>query len=620
MLKQIFPISSVLVLSACSSLNGFFGDSLMGNAHSGSYYDSAYNDHNKPPASMVPPSSKNGEEDRLDPHYIRTQADYYFQVGEAYSLEGDHKKAVEAFKMVLVYDPKSSVVNVRLAGEYVKLGQMSLALEYAESAVEKDHQSVDARILLGGIYSALKTYDKAFAQYQEILKIDKDNLEAPLYIGALYAEKKDYDLALKYFIDLAKNDNNSSPYVAWYYVGRIRSEHAKKAIQTLTPEAYKKALSYKPDYVEAIVGLGNYYAKVKQEEKTIELYRNFQREHGPHPRLAEYLVQYYLEKEQLELAYEQLEALEGNTDDTLNNRMRMALILIEQKDYPKAIAKLNEVLAQAPESDKIRFYLAAVYEETQQHSKAVENFLKIPPESQYYSESVVHAAYLLKQSKNSSEAMKVVKEGLKSRQDIPQFYTIYASLLDDNNEHQEASKILESASSKFPDNLQVQFFLGTVQDRLGNKARVIQQMRKVVEIDPNHVQGLNYLAFTLAESSKDLDEAEGLVRRAMTLEPNDGYILDTLGWILYKQGKVTDAIKYLEAAFKSQPNESIIAEHLGDAYRRNHLLEKAKNMYRRAAEFEIDSEKVRDIREKITAIENQEFKNQRSPASVELKN
>lgn len=607
--KKFFLLPFLLILSACATSGNFSGGS--------HYYDSAYNDHNQPPSHMRPPSFKGGEDDKLDPAYMRTQADYHFQVGESHSLDGNHKKAIESFKMVMIYDAESAVVHLRLAGEYIKLGQMTLALEHAELAVSKDTKSVDARILLGGVYSSLKVYDKALKQYEEILKIDKNNMDAPLYIGALYAEKKDYDLAVKYFMSLANNEDNTTPQVAWYYVGRIRAEQKAKNSDKLAEEAFKKALSVKADYVEAIIGLGNLYSKNKQEQKIVDLYKSFQREHGPHPRLAEFLVQIYLEQEKLDLAYDQLEALEGYTDDSLNIRMRMALILIEQKQYSKAITKLNEILVQVPDSDKIRFYLAAIYEETQQYSKAVENFLRITPESQYYGESVVHAAYLLKQSKNADEAISIVKEGLKYRQDVAQFYTIYASLLDEKGLWQQAGDILEDAVKKFPDNIQVQFFLGTIQDRLGDKNKVIKQMKKVVEMDPNHVQGLNYLAFTYAESTNDLEEAEKLVRHALTIEPNDGYILDTLGWILFKKGQMQESIKILEAAFRIQPNEAIIAEHLGDAYTKHQLVEKARLMYRRAAETETDTRKVREIKEKISALDKQEFKLlERAPASI----
>jgi tetratricopeptide (TPR) repeat protein len=521
--------------------------------------------------------------------------------------------------MVLVYDPDSARVHLRLSAEYVKLGLVSEALEQAQISVQKDPKFADGHLLLGGLYSTLKLYDKALVDYQKVLDLQPDNTEAPLYIGAVYAEQKKYDKAVKYFESLAKNDNFSTPWVAYYYVGRVRSEQTGKIHQKEAEQAYQKAIELKADYLEGVLALGGLYSQSNQDEKAITLYKNYQREYGPNVHLAEVLSQKYMEQEKYDLAYEQLQILESYSDDALNAKMKMALILIEQKKYKDAIVKLKDVLRQVPESDKIRFYLAAVYEETNQTSDAIDHFMKVPASSQFYGESRVHAAYLYKQEKKNDEALAVAKEGIDARQDIPQLYAVYASILDEKGEDKEAKKILTTAIEKFPDNVQLVFFMGTVLDRLGEKDQVVTTMKKVIKMDPNHVQGLNYLAFTYAESDQHLEDAEKLVRRALDLEPNDGFILDTFGWILYKKGDVKGSIKALEAAVKQQPTESVIAEHLGDAYYKNQLVEKARQMYHRAADAESDEAKSKAIRAKITALDRQQMQlsSERKPASAE---
>jgi tetratricopeptide (TPR) repeat protein len=576
------------------------------------------NDHNRAPASMAPPSTAGDPAGSLDPLAMRTQADYYFSVGESYSLDGNHQKAIDAFKTVLIYDPDSARVHLRLSAEYVKLGMVSEALEQAEFAVKKDPQFADGHLLLGGLYSTLKLYDKALTHYQAVLKLQPQNTEAPLYIGAVYSEQKKYEKAAKYFDALAKNDAFGTPWVAYYYVGRVRTEQGK-GHEKEAERAYQKALSLKPDYFEGTVALGTLYTKVGQDEKAITLYKDYQREYGPNIRLAEILSQKYMEQEKYDLAFEQLQILENYSDDSLNAKMKMALILIEQKKYQDAIVKLKDVLRQVPESDKIRFYLAAVYEEIDRPSEAIDHFLKIPSGSQFYGEARVHAAYLYKKEKNMDKALEVAKEGVDSREDVPQLYAVYASMLDEKGEDREAKEVLSKAIEKFPDNVQLVFFMGTVLDHLGEKDQVIATMKKVIDMDPNHVQGLNYLAFTYAEADTHLDEAEKMVRRALQMQPNDGFILDTLGWILYKKGDVKGSIKALESAVHQQPAESIIAEHLGDAYYKNQLVEKARQMYRRAAESETNEVKAKAIRAKITALDRQQMQlsSERKPASEE---
>ncbi|MGE5085354.1 MAG: tetratricopeptide repeat protein [Bacillota bacterium] len=579
------------------------------------YYESSFNDHNRAPASLTPQpiSTKDGQA-TLDPLYMRTQADYYFSMGEAYALEGNSNKAIEAFKMTLIYDSNSPAVNMRLAAEYLKQGMISESLAQAEDAVSKDPKNIDAHLLLGGLYSSMKLYPKAMDQYQTVIKLQPNNTEAPLYIGALYSEQKQSDKAVKYFEALLKNPEYSTPYLAHYYIGRVRMEQPEAKYQKAAEESFKKAMKLKPDFADSVLSLGALYTKQKNEAKALALYRTYQKENTPSPKIADVLAQTYIEQGKYELAYEQLEVLEQSSEEPLNIKMKMALILIEQKRYQVAVDKLEQILKDAPESDKIRFYLAAVYEETRQNEKAVREFKKIPSTSTYYGESVVHAAYLLKGLGRLDEALDVVSKSLAVRNDQPQVYAMYASLLDEKSDYKGAAKILSQGLEKFPENAQLRFYYGTINDRMGKKDVVISEMKKVLELDPNHVQGMNYLAFTWAEMGQNLPDAEKLARRAMELEPKDGYVLDTLGWILYKQSKFAESVKFLEAAHKYQGTVSVIAEHLGDAYYKQSMVEKAKKMYLKAADLETDKNKVQEIRAKITAIEKQEL-SPRLPAS-----
>lgn len=582
------------------------------------YYEASFDDKNRAPASFITPVKKSEKDgDKVDPLYMRTQADYYFALGEAHSLDGNPSRAIEAFNNTIIYDQNSPLVYIRLAGEYLKQGMISESLRQAELAVQKDPRNVESLLLLGGLYSSLKLYPKALAQYENVLKLNPQNTEAPVYLGALYSEQKQHDKAVKYFESLLKNSDYPTPYLAHYYIGRVRMEQSGAKYQKAAEEALRKALSIKPDFVEGVLSLAALYSKQQKDDKALALYRSFQKQNVPSPKIAEMLVQTFIEKERYDLAFEQLEILDRLSDDTLNVKMKMALILIEQKNYPQAIAKLQQVLNIAPDSDKARFYLGAILEETRQSEQAVKEFRKISASSAFFADAIVHSAYLLKNMGQLEQGISVAAKGLEARKDQPQIYSIYASLLDEKADYKGAANLLEQGLELFPDNTQLRFYYGAINDRLGKKDLVISEIKKVLDLNPNHVQGLNYLAFTLAEMNTNLPDAEKYARRALELEPQDGYILDTLGWILYKRSKITESIKILEAAIKFQSGVSVIAEHLGDAYYKQSLVSKAKKMYHRAVSLETDKRKIEVIQNKITAIESQELNSPRLPAAIQ---
>ena len=126
-------------------------------------------------------------------------------------------------------------------------------------------------------------------------------------------------------------------------------------------------------------------------------------------------------------------------------------------------------------------------------------------------------------------------------------------------------------------------------------------MDKVVEADSNHVQALNYLAYSLAELNKDLDRAEKLAMRAVQLDPTDAFIKDTLGWVYFQKGQYKKAVDYLEKAHKSLPDVSVIAD-LGDAYLKLQQIEKAHQTFEKAIGVESDVERKVKIQNKITEL------------------
>lgn len=594
-----------LLTTACSTLT----------QSGGSYTDSSFSNLNPAPKNLTPPDYADSKSPLLDNAYLSSQADYHFTMGETLSFEGQSVRAIEEFKLTLIYDPKSVQVHLRLAAEYVRAGMITEAVEQGEIAAEMDSKSIEAHMLLGGLYTGLKMFDPARKQFEEVLNIQPGHAEASIYLGALLAEERRYEESIKYFQGLASNRDFKEHERAHYYIGRVRAEQGE-AHYSEAEKAFNKALQMKADYPEAALALANLY-KAQGKNKDMEsVLRSFQEKFGPEREMASQLSHYYLEKEDYTRALEQLEVLDGFDRDNLNVKIQIALIMIEQKQYEAAAQRLEDVLRQAPDSDKVRYYLGAVYEEINHPELAIVNYAKIPTGSSYFAEAVIHTAHLQKTSGKIDKAITTMKEAIGEEPELPQLYAYYATLLDEKKDYKEGASMLAAAVEKFPANTQLRFFLGTMEDRLGHTTESITQMLKVLDLDKDHVQALNYLAYTYAELGKNLEQAGDLAARAMELQPNDGYILDTVGWIHFKRGETETAIRYLETAYKLKSDESIIAEHLGDAYLRYEMWQKAQRMYQRAASLESDDIRGRKIQDKLANLKHQDQRPTRSPASV----
>ena len=601
-MKMVSNLVLAIAVSGCAS-------------SSHQFFDSAMNDKNRAPASFSIPEAFDPAVTTIDPLHNRAEADFLFLKSEMESSAGRNREAIELLRSALVYDPESPTLMQKLSVEYYKTAKLSDAIFWAEKAKTFAPERRDLNLLVAGLYTTTKSFTKAEELYKNLIKKDDEDTEALLYLGAVYTEQKNYPKAIGVFKSLSRQSDYASKYLAHYYLARVYAEQSNNNLKKIKDEL-KISISLKPDFFEAATMLGHLIEKEQGLAKAYAFYAEHQRKHGPNPKLAELLSQYYISKNDFDKAYEQLEILDEANEDLIQVKLKMALILIEKKVYDRAIAKLEEILVLAPESDKVRFYLSAVFEEKKEFKSAVDQYLKIEKASSYFEEARLHTAFLLKLMGDPEAAMASLKESTDHKVENPQSYFLMSQLFEDKKDLKNALAQIKNAITKFPKNPLVYYQLGTLQDRMNLKNEMAVSMKKVIELEPDHAQALNYLAYTWAETGKDLEMAESYARKAVTKESGDAFILDTLGWVLYKKGKFKEAVEVLEKAHSMQPDVSIISEHLGDVYIKLNMHSKARLLFLKAAEGEDNTDRKNEINSKLTQVES-DLKNLRLPSSIE---
>ena len=145
------------------------------------------------------------------------------------------------------------------------------------------------------------------------------------------------------------------------------------------------------------------------------------------------------------------------------------------------------------------------------------------------------------------------------------------------------------------------FQLGVLLDKSGDRLSCLDQMRRILDIDPNHADSLNYIGYTYAEQGIKLDEAMDLIKRALKINPDSGYIIDSLGWVYFQKGQYDEAILHLKKSAELTPDDPTINEHLGDAYFKKNEYEKALKYFNRALSLEHPN--AEKLKQKITELE-----------------
>ncbi|MFP4390703.1 MAG: tetratricopeptide repeat protein, partial [Desulfococcaceae bacterium] len=191
-----------------------------------------------------------------------------------------------------------------------------------------------------------------------------------------------------------------------------------------------------------------------------------------------------------------------------------------------------------------------------------------------------------------------------------EFLIYLASFYEEVEDFEAAVETLNRALEIEPDSVRIRFRLGVVYDQWDRKTDSIEMMKTVIDMDPKNANALNYLGYTYADMGIRLDEAERLIREALKYKPDDGYIIDSLGWVFYRRGDYETALVHLLRATELAPDDPVILEHVGDAYHKLDEPEKALEYYRRSLEKrdpEEDAGDIRKLREKMRALEPAEL-------------
>jgi len=273
---------------------------------------------------------------------------------------------------------------------------------------------------------------------------------------------------------------------------------------------------------------------------------------------------------------------------------------LKQGKLDESIEELNLIISVWPEDQKTRYYLAVAYQEKEDLEKALEHFAMIKEDSKYFSDSQIHMAYILDSQKKSDEAKKVLEKAIALNKSGVELYLMLSSIYEDQGQFDNAITVIREGLNQDEENIDLIFRLGVLLDKSGDKQSCLDQMKKIIEINPDHADSLNYVAYTYAEQGIKLDEAMEMVKRALQIQPNSGYIIDSLGWIYFQKGLYDEAIVYLEKSVKITPDDPTINEHLGDAYLKKQNYEQALHYFNRALSQEHPSEE--QLKEKIIEV------------------
>jgi len=522
---------------------------------------------------------------------------YYYTESQIQKRRGNFDAAATLMKQAIDKDPDSLFLHRELAKLYLQKKDNVRALAVVEQILNRAPEDVEALIIYGQIQLTQKNLQAAKAAYEKVIGIDPNRERIYLILGGIYREEQDLERALDIYTQLVEHYPQS--YAGHYYIGKIL--FAKGNTEAAEREL-KKTIELAPDLEEPRFELIRIYESRGNQKESIRLYREILGNDPDNIRAGMALAVLHYRGGRTDEGDALLSSIGRRSMSDRRILSAIVKVYLDPGDYEGAVMILDGMAKGAPDNPGIHFLSGVAYDGLDQSEEAIAAFLKVPADSKFYENAVVHIAFLYQKLERVDDGIEFLQGVIRTVPDNPEFHLHLGTFYESVENYARAEDILRKGLSLDPENPRLHFRMGVVYDKWGRKEDSIQAMKTVIRLDPKHANALNYLGYTYADLGKNLDEAERLIKEALKHKPDDGYITDSLGWVYYKKGRYEEALKYLERAASIVPDDPIILEHVGDVHLKLSNKEKALEFYRRSLEIR---EKDREaVEEKIKGITN----------------
>ena len=265
--------------------------------------------------------------------------------------------------------------------------------------------------------------------------------------------------------------------------------------------------------------------------------------------------------------------------------------------YVRLAQYLNE------NNQKAILLAADLLEQMGQYDLAVEEYAKISPSSSYFLSSELGRVGALRDGGKTEAALEVLYYLSREFSDIGIVHNSLGDFLRREERYSEAKIAYDRAVDIYRENNNVSWVVlyarGITHERLQEWDKAESDFRNALTINPDQANVLNYLGYSLIDRGEKLDEAMTMIEKAVSLQPESGYIVDSLAWGLFKLGQYETAIPHMEKAAELMPVDPIVTDHLGDLYWAVGRQLEAKFQWRRALSFDPELKDATRIREKL---------------------
>jgi len=516
----------------------------------------------RPPAARearpaAPPATEaRSEEERQEE--LSGQVVYQVLLAEIALQRGNPELAAQAYASLAMRtrDPKVLERTVEVAG-YAR--RFDIALEAAKLWQEIDPASARAQQMVSGVLLMSNRLDELAPHLVRMLETDKEGLAGNLLgLNRMLARNPDRQAVFRLI------DKVCAPFFGLAEAHYAVAMAAGSAGELPRARAeVRRALELRPDWEMAALLQAQLLSRDSSADGIASLQAFLER--NPQARdVRLHLARALVADKQYVEARQHFDRLLRDYPDNPDVVYPVAILALQQNDLERAEAQLKHLLTlEFPDRNIVYYYLGQIAEDGKRSAEALAYYAQVGAGEQQFPARLRLVRILGEQGKLDEARRQLHATQAKTPQEGVQLLLAEAQLLRDAKQFQQAYDLLDKALAEQPVQPELLYEAALLAEKLGQVDTLERLLRRLIEVQPASAQAYNALGYSFAERNIRLPEARELIAKALALAPDDPFIMDSMGWVLYRQGELAGALAHLERAY-AQRQDPEIAAHLGE--------------------------------------------------------
>lgn len=507
------------------------------------------------------------------------------------SAQRDAAAAAMYYRAALRADPKNTELLERAFISVLANGEIDEAVKLGERIIQVNKNDRVARLVLGIRSIKSKQWQSARQNLAASVRGPVTDLTAALLIAWSLYGAGDVKGAVETIDRLAGAD--------WYALFKdLHSGMILDAAGQRKEAGRRLERAYKADSsaLRVVEAYGNYLSREGKKDEALKVYQTFNKTLPNHPLVVQAMSDIEAGRKLPPLA----QSAQAGAAEVLYG---LGAALGRRGGEDLGLAYLQLALYLAPHHTLALLSLADLYEAMKKPELAIKIYDKIPADSPLKRNAEIQMATNLDALDRTDEARAKLQTLINENPKDSEAIMALGNILRARKHYTECAEVyskgIDLITNPEKPNWLIFYFRGICYERAKQWTKAEPDLKKALELFPDQPHVLNYLGYSWIDQGINLEEGMRMIRRAVEQRPDDGYIVDSLGWAYYRIGNYEEATKHLERAVELKPDDPTINDHLGDVYWRTGRELEAQFQWTHARDLKPEPDELKKIEEKL---------------------